>query len=187
MNRCAMLSALMAVAMLLGGCKMFDHSDQWASVDRLVAVIQPTEGNKAHGTVWFTQVENGVKVIADIHGLTPNSKHAMHVHDYGDLTGPDGKSAGDHYNPQKMAHGRPEEEHRHAGDLGNLPPADANGSVHYERVDKVISLVGLKNPIIGRSVVIHAGEDKFTGMSGDAGARIGVGVIGIAQPRPTKQ
>jgi superoxide dismutase, Cu-Zn family len=144
-------------------------------------------GNKAHGTIWFTQASNGVKITAELHGLTPHAKHAFHVHEYGDATSTDGKSAGDHYNPQKMAHGRPEDENRHAGDFGNLPPADANGSVRYERIDKVISLVGIKNPVIGRSVVVHAGEDKFTGLSGDAGPRIGVGVIGIAQPRPTAQ
>ena len=184
-KRAMIVSGAMLALPWLVGCNVVHHAGQWESVDRLVAVIHPTEGNQCRGTVWFTQQDDGVKITAQIHGLKPGAQHAIHIHDYGDATSPDGKSAGDHYNPQKMAHGRPEDKHRHAGDFGNLPAADSNGSVRFERMDKVISLVGVKNPIVGRSVVVHAGQDKFVQPTGDAGPRIGVGVIGIAQPKST--
>lgn len=167
----------------LGGCTMFKHASQWESVDKLVAVIHPTSGNPCRGTVWFTQTQGGVKIVADIEGLKPGAKHAIHIHEFGDATSADATSAGSHYNPEKKAHGHPEDENRHAGDFGNLT-ADSNGKAHYERTDSVISLAGVKNPIVGRSVVVHAGEDKFTQPVGDAGGRIGVGVIGIANPNP---
>jgi superoxide dismutase, Cu-Zn family len=179
--RCVKVLGLAALVALLGGCGAFRHKSQWESVDELVAVIRPTQGNECRGTVRFTQVDNGVRITADIQGLKPNAQHAFHVHEFGDATSADGTSAGDHYNPQKMAHGRPEDEHRHAGDFGNLQ-ADGEGKARYERVDTVISLVGLKNPIIGRAVIVHAGQDKFVQPTGDAGPRIGIGIIGIARP-----
>ncbi|MBA3353554.1 MAG: superoxide dismutase family protein [Blastocatellia bacterium] len=37
--------------------------------------------------------------------------------------------------------------------------------------------------IVGRSIVIHAGEEKFTQPSGNAGGRVGFGKIEI---EPTK-
>ena len=53
---------------------------------------------------------------------------------------------------------------------------------HYERVDKVISLGG-KHSIIGRGIIVHAGEDDLkTQPTGNAGARVAYGVIGIAKP-----
>ena len=39
--------------------------------------------------------------------------------------------------------------------------------------------MGRKNPIIGRSVVVHANEDTGEQPAGNAGPRIGLGVIGV--------
>ena len=174
--------------MLAAGCGSMkrdtekSHESQWASVQRLVAVIYPTAGNSCSGTVTFENAPGGgVKITADIAGLTPNAEHAFHIHDFGDARKPDGTGAGSHYNPEGHSHGRPEDPMRHAGDFGNLK-VDADGRAHYERVDQVISLVGLQNPILGRAVIVHAGRDKFTQPTGDAGGRIGIGVIGIASP-----
>lgn len=183
MNRIAFaFSGLFALA--LAGCHSqhkHHHAHQWESVNELVAVVMPTEGNKCRGVVRFTQMAEGVKVVAEIEGLMPDAQHAFHVHEFGDATASNGTSAGSHYNPEGHAHGRPEDEVRHAGDLGNIH-ADANGKARYERVDKGFTLTGLRNPIIGRSVIIHAGQDKFTQPVGDAGARIGIGIIGVAKP-----
>ena len=157
------------------------HASSWESVNKLVAVIYPTQGNKCTGIVTFEEVEGGVKIVADIGGLTPGAEHAFHVHEWGDLRKPDGMGAGTHYNPESSDHGRPEDATRHAGDFGNLV-ADAEGRARYERVDPRITLAGLKNPVLGRAVIVHAGKDKFTQPVGDAGGRIGMGVIGIAGP-----
>ena len=62
----------------------------------LVAVLSPTEGNQTTGMVTFKPAENGqVEIEGEITGLSPNSKHAIHIHQYGDLTSKDGKSAGE--------------------------------------------------------------------------------------------
>ncbi|MBM3839598.1 MAG: superoxide dismutase family protein [Verrucomicrobia bacterium] len=159
------------------------HQAAWSAVTKAVAAIHATQGNKCHGTVQFSQVGDKVKVVATIEGLTPNQKHAIHIHETGDCTSADGMSAGGHYNPEGHQHGLVSAGKRHAGDLGNLQ-ADANGKAHYEVTVDNISLVGLKNPILGRAVIIHAKEDDGGQPVGNAGARLGCGVIGIAKSSP---
>jgi Cu-Zn family superoxide dismutase len=163
-----------------GGPTAAQHVSKWESVNHAVAVLNPTQGSKVQGVVHFYEVPEGVKIVADVKGLEPGAEHGFHVHEFGDITAPDGTSAGSHYNPEGKPHGRPTEEHRHAGDFGNLV-ANAQGEAHYERIDRHISIADLKNPIIGRSVVVHAKSDKFTQPVGDAGPRAAVGVIGIAK------
>ncbi|MEW6160540.1 MAG: superoxide dismutase family protein [Verrucomicrobiota bacterium] len=51
---------------------------------------------------------------------------------------------------------------------------------------KNISIAGTKNPIIGRSVIVHAKPDDGGQPVGNAGARIACGVIGIANTAPAK-
>jgi len=144
-------------------------------------VMLPTKGNSVGGKVRFTDVEGGVRIVADITGLTPNGKHAIHIHEFGDVSAEDGSAAGGHYNPGGHPHGGPESEHRHAGDLGNLT-ADAAGNAHYELVVKGLGLCCGATPVIGRSVIIHAKEDDLTSQpSGNAGPRIAQGVIGATK------
>ena len=146
---------------------------------KAVCVLHPTEGNEVTGTVTFTQSGAGVLIVADVEGLTPG-KHGFHVHQYGDCSSLDATSAGGHFNPDDQQHGAPDGEMRHVGDLGNLE-ADQNGRATYERVDSSISLSG-EHSIIGRAIIVHAGEDDLTSQpTGDAGARVACGVIGIGQ------
>lgn len=148
---------------------------------KAICVVQPTEGNKCHGTVHFEAIEGGkVKITAEISGLKPNQKHAIHIHEFGDVTDLSGKSAGGHYNPTEQPHGLPPADKRHAGDLGNLS-ADADGNANYELTVHNISISGHKNPILGRAIVVHADPDDGGQPTGNAGARIGFGVIGVAK------
>jgi Cu-Zn family superoxide dismutase len=149
----------------------------------LVAVLSPTEGNQTAGVARFRSLENGdVEIEANITGLSPNSKHAIHIHQYGDLTSKDGTSAGDHYNPMHHEHGLPDKENRHAGDFGNLE-SDQNGNATFKLVVDNITLAGRLSPIIGRALVVHAKLDDGSQPSGNAGARIAVGVIGVRNPK----
>jgi len=157
------------------------HTNMWSAVKQAVAVIHETAGNKCHGTVRFTQDGENVKVVAMIEGLNPGQKHAFHIHQFGDCSSADGMSAGGHYNPEGHPHALPDKEMRHAGDLGNLE-ADADGKAHLEVTVSNISIAGVKNPIIGRGVIVHAKVDDGGQPVGNAGARIGCGVIGIANP-----
>jgi superoxide dismutase, Cu-Zn family len=158
------------------------HAAETAAVTNAVAVLHPTAGQQCHGVVRFTQDAESVKVVADLEGLTPSQKHAFHIHQYGDCSAPDGMSAGGHYNPEGHQHGLPEGENRHAGDLGNVQ-ADEQGKAHYEITVTNVSIMGPKNPIIGRGVIVHAKVDDGSQPVGNAGGRIACGVIGVANPK----
>jgi Cu-Zn family superoxide dismutase len=140
---------------------------------------QPANGQPT-GTVTFTEDGGKVKVVADIKGLKPNSKHGFHIHEKGDISAPDLSSAGGHYNPGKHQHGAPATGPAvHAGDLGNIE-ADDKGNAHYEITVENISINGENAPIVGRAVIIHAKPDDLKSQpTGDAGGRIGGGVIEI--------
>jgi superoxide dismutase, Cu-Zn family len=146
---------------------------------KAICVLYPTQGNTASGTITFTKVDGGVKVVADLQGLS-KGKHGMHIHEFGDCSATDGTSAGGHYNPMAMPHSGPMESMRHQGDMGNIE-ADASGKAHLEYVDKMIDLEG-KNSIMGRSIIIHKGEDDLkTQPTGNSGPRIACGTIGVAK------
>ncbi len=153
-------------------------------VTQAIAVLHPTAGNNVHGVVKFIQTPKGVRVIADVEGLTPG-KHGFHIHEFGDCSSPDGKSAGGHFNPTNQPHGSPDAPKHHMGDLGNLE-ADANGKAHLDRVYPFLRLMGPMG-IIGRGVIIHSGKDDLKSQpTGNAGKRVACGVIGIAKGQSPK-
>ena len=151
---------------------------------KAVAVILPLHDSGVRGTVTFIQEGNGVRVVAEITGLSPG-KHGFHIHEFGDGTTADGLALGGHFNPGNTMHGGPEDQERHVGDLGNLE-ADKSGRAKYNRLDTRIALHG-RNSIIGRSVVIKEKVDDYkTQPGGGAGQRIAYGIIGISS-LPTDQ
>jgi len=144
-----------------------------------VAVLVPTAGSQATGTVVFAKTEQGVRVIAKISNLSPG-QHGFHIHEFGDCRSPDAASAGGHFNPGKAAHGSPGDKTRHMGDLGNIT-ADESGAA---RMDTVIGGLQLEGPntIVGRGIIVHAdADDMQTQPTGGAGARLACGVIGVAR------
>ena len=146
-----------------------------------IAIVQATAGNKVSGVVYFQQKEKKVNVTANIEGLTPNQKHGFHIHQYGDISALNGTSAGGHYNPKGVAHSLPHSTgEKHLGDLGNLS-ANAEGKANLVLSLNDISLCCSKNSIIGRSIIIHKNEDDGGQPTGNAGPRIGMGVIGISK------
>ena len=162
--RIAPLALAAALALPLLGC----------NAEHLTAKIAPTQGNTAKGEVRFYKVSGGVRVVAQLEGLSPG-RHGFHIHEKGDCSAPDASSAGGHFNPSGAPHGAPtaDKTARHAGDLGNIE-AGPDGKAGYDRVDTVLDYAQLQ----GLSVLVHAGEDDYTTQpSGNSGARIGCGVI----------
>ena len=145
-----------------------------------VAVIQPSNGYNARGNVLFEQAGAEVIIKVNISGLNSNSYHGFHIHEFGDIRSQDGKSAGGHYNPDDFPHALPPAKKRHAGSFGNLI-SDSNGNVDTTFTDDTFSISGQFNPVLGRSVVVHAKRDDGGQPTGNAGARIGFGVIGISK------
>ncbi len=178
------VGSIVALTALACGPRMDDRAvpdgGDSRSPARAVAVLHPTEDQAASGRVTFTPVDGGIRVEADLEGLSPGP-HGIHVHEYGDCSAPDGAAAGGHFNPEGVPHAGPDSPVRHVGDLGNLA-ADSAGAAHFERVDSEIALAG-PHSIVGRAVIIHAGADDLTSQpSGAAGPRVACGVIGVAGP-----
>lgn len=152
-----------------------------ADVTSAIAVLQPTAGSNVGGALRFQERDGKVLITGEVTGLTANSKHAIHIHEFGDASAADGGAAGGHYNPEGHPHGGLDTANRHAGDLGNLL-ADAAGTCRVQISVDNLTVAGARNPIIGRSVVIHAKADDLTSQpAGNAGPRIAVGVIGVAK------
>lgn len=143
------------------------------------ATMAAASGSKVEGTVHFSMKGETVSVHAKLTGLEPG-EHGFHVHDKGDCSAPDGKSAGGHFNPHSVDHGDPKGETHHAGDLGNIT-ANAEG-VAEMTVELPTSFLSLApdaaNNIVGRAVIVHGGADDLKSQpSGAAGPRLGCGVI----------
>ena len=179
----ALLILTVAGAFCFGSAFSLAAAEGSAAIKQAIAVLHPTAGNKAKGEVRFFQEGDGVKVVAKLEGLNPGQKHAFHIHQNGDCSAPDAMSAAGHYNPEGHQHGLPDSDMRHAGDLGNVQ-ADNDGKANYEISVKNISIAGMKNPIIGRGVIVHAKPDDGSQPVGNAGGRIACGVIGVTAPPP---
>ena len=141
---------------------------------------------KINGVVFLEQFGDLTKIEGKISGLKPNSSHAIHIHEYGDLT--EGcTSCCAHYNPFNMNHGGPNSADRHVGDLGNLK-TNSDGVSVFILIDGQVKLGGCYS-VIGRSIVIHEdpddlglGNNSDSLTTGHAGKRIACGVIGYKSP-----
>ena len=162
----------------LTGCVSLDSVDKKGVLSKAVVKLNPTDGNTANGVVWFTNVVGGVKVEGHIEGL-PVGIHGFHIHQFGDCSASNGKSAGGHFNPEGSEHGSPTAAVRHVGDLGNIT-ADSTGSANFSFVDGIIALSGERS-ILSRGVIIHeVADDLASQPTGAAGSRLACGVVGIA-------
>lgn len=195
---CRYVSALCVGAMVLTGCvcgerrtkkaleeKARDSKEEIADAGvldpryrvepvRAEAQINPLRDFGVRGVVTFTQTQGGVRVVADLVGLTPG-KHGFHIHELG-VCQADGSSAGGHFNPTGAPHGGPNTPNHHFGDLGNLE-ADQNGHAHYDAVLSSLALSGAHS-IIGRSLIVHHDADDLkTQPTGASGGRIACGII----------
>ncbi|RNC84615.1 MAG: superoxide dismutase family protein [Balneola sp.] len=152
------------------------YESKTSDISKLVAVIHPLGDSGVMGIVEFTQIESGVQVSAIITGLN-SDKHGFHIHQFGNCTASDGTSAGGHFDPFSIGiHGQNRMKKRHMGDMGNLEAL--NGKAEQIYTDPTI----LMEEIIGRGIIIHAGEDDLTSQpSGASGPRVACGVIGVAE------
>ncbi|KAL5763933.1 hypothetical protein ACOSQ2_016527 [Xanthoceras sorbifolium] len=152
-----------------------------AAAKKAVAVLKGT--SNVEGVVTLTQDDAGPTTVnVRVTGLTPGP-HGFHLHEYGDTTN-GCISTGPHFNPNGMTHGAPEDEVRHAGDLGNIV-ANADGVAEATIVDNQIPLSG-PNTVIGRAFVVHELEDdlgkgghELSLSTGNAGGRLACGVVGL--------
>ena len=146
-----------------------------APVNNAEAIVEAKSGSSVSGKVTFKQEPKGVRIVADIKGLSPGL-HGFHIHEKGDCSAHDASSAGGHYNPYNKPHGGINSAERHMGDFGNLV-ANSAGEAHYDELNDLVELNG-EHSIIGKSIVIHADPDDLkTQPTGNSGSRIGCGEI----------
>jgi superoxide dismutase, Cu-Zn family len=147
------------------------------SAPRVIVVpLQAKSGSHLSGTATFTEVPGGVKVVVEVAGAPPG-QIATHVHETGDCSAPDAKSAGGHFNPAQKPHGLPNAPEHHLGDLGNIDvKPDGTG-----RTEVVVQGASLKDveptSYFGRAIIVHEKQDDGGQPVGNAGGRIGCGVI----------
>lgn len=147
------------------------------SVRSIEVPLAAKSDSKLSGTATFTEVDGGVKVKVQVAGA-PTGKIATHVHEKGDCSAPDATSAGGHFNPASHPHALPPSAERHLGDLGNID-VGADGSGTTEITIKGATLKeGDPNSFLGRAIIVHAKADDGGQPVGNAGGRIGCGVIG---------
>ena len=147
-----------------------------------ICILAPNKSNVT-GKVYIQETEKGLKINYEIYGLD-DGLHGFHIHEYGDLSeGCD--SACSHFNPFNKKHGGLHSKERHAGDLGNIE--SNNKESIGELFVKQLSLTRTrKTSVLGRMIIIHDKEDDL-GQGGDeeslktgnAGARLACGVIGL--------
>lgn len=145
-----------------------------------VVSLKDADGNVV-ATATLTQENDSVHVSMDVDGL-PEGTHAFHVHEKGVCEPPDFESAGGHYNPTDMKHGKLNPEGAHAGDFDNVE-VDENGKAHVDFTTNQVTLEKGQDTTLytdeGTSLVIHADPDDYKSQpAGDAGERIACGVIG---------
>ena len=167
----SMTKSLLTLILVCAGC-----SGEDAEKTSATAELKALGDSGVTGKVTFTATADGkVLTEASITGLKPG-KHGFHIHEFGDCSAPDGKSAGDHFNPAGHEHGAPGMK-SHPGDLGNLE-ADANGRATLSLVLDQMTVDSGPLGIAGRGLIVHADPDDLTSQPvGMAGARVACAVI----------
>ena len=175
---------LIGVFIILMGCERArQQADVLATApaQQATAMIASSNDSGVTGMAVFTQNGDYITLMIEIQGATPGL-HAVHIHANGDCSSPDGTSAGGHWNPTGVAHGKWGEGEFHLGDIGNITVGeDGTGRITLT-TDLWEIGTGSDVDVVGRGIIVHAGADDFTSQpSGAAGARIGCGAIVLAE------
>jgi Cu-Zn family superoxide dismutase len=129
--------------------------------------------------VSFFDSPQGLQISAQLTGVPPGT-HGFHIHEFGDC-GDAGKAAGGHYNPHGTPHGflpKDGEQKAHAGDMGNIEIGQ-DGSGTLTLTLPAASLSTGEHNVGGRAVILHEKSDDFSQPTGNAGGRIGCGIIAV--------
>ncbi len=183
-RKASILSLLVGVSIALASC---DGSQKKGTSSKpskqATATIGSASGSDVTGTAVFKQSGDSITLTVEIQNAAAGV-HAVHIHESGDCSAPDGKSAGGHWNPTDVPHGEWGEGEFHLGDIGNMTVGeDGTGKIELT-TDQWEMGTGSIRDIVGKGIIVHAGADDFTSQpSGAAGARIGCGGIVLAEPK----
>lgn len=149
-------------------------------IQHAMANMAPASASLVSGRLLIDAIDGGVRIHGELGGLGRNGVHAIHVHERGDCSAADASTAGGHFNPDGVAHGRAGTPPHHLGDMDNLH-ANAQGVAKVDLHLHGVTLgSGAANDILGRAIIVHANPDDYTSQpTGNAGARVACGVIEI--------
>jgi superoxide dismutase, Cu-Zn family len=140
--------------------------------------LMPGQGAQVAGAFDLVSDGDAVVVTGLVTGLAPEADYGFHIHEKGDCSSPDFKSAGEHFNPTSQPHGNPASPPHHLGDVPNLTSNSVGRADVNARIEGVTLGGGGTNDIVGKAFVVHAKPDDYkTQPSGDSGDRIACGVI----------
>jgi Cu-Zn family superoxide dismutase len=127
----------------------------------------------------LVEVGGGIRVKVDAQDMPPGA-YGAHIHAVGRCDPPGFESAGPHWNPTGMKHGKANPQGMHRGDLPNLM-VGTDGMGGLEITIPGTSIAGAATSLIdadGAAIVIHTSADDYrTDPSGNSGARIACGVF----------
>jgi superoxide dismutase, Cu-Zn family len=174
-RRALVAGAALAAVLVLAVAALGE--EEAAPEQKANAVIKDASGKEV-GRAVFTATPSGALLVLTLTAAQPGV-HALHIHAVGKCDGPDFKSAGPDFNPDRTKHGIMNPEGPHAGDLPNIHvPAD--GKLEVEFLDPVVTIAQEAALLDsdGSSIVIHAAADDYkTDPDGISGAGIACGVI----------
>jgi len=141
----------------------------WQCPDAVAVIRGNSDAPQLFGRVSFYQKRGSVLVVAELSGLPRDSEtcfFALHIHEGNSCEDKMFSRTGGHYNPTEKEHPK------HAGDLPPLLMCHG-GAYLSVRTDRFCV-----RDILGRTVVVHDGADDFYSQpAGNAGTKIGCGVI----------
>lgn len=171
------------IALIISATSCKKEKKEVKPVETETAVVTPKKvkialsaksDSNVSGNVVFKETDGKVSMTAIISGLTAG-QHAIHIHASADCSSADGKSAGGHWNPTAQPHGKwGNATGYHKGDIGNFTADEnGNGTISFSTDEWCIGCGDETKDILGKAVIVHAGEDDLTSQpSGAAGARV---------------
>lgn len=140
------------------------------------AEMKAASGSKVSGTIDITESNAGIKIQYKLSGLNKNGKHGFHIHENGDCSSADAKSAGGHYHKLDESGGTSSNNPaRYAGDMPEIK-ADKKGNAKGSFIVSGLSID--KNiPVLNHAIIIHGAPDDI---SKPSAPRIACGVITTA-------
>lgn len=144
-----------------------------AAAETVHANLESKNDSKVIGTAEFTELPSGLQIEYKIMGLKPDGTYGFHIHEKGDCSSKDAKSAGSHYHKIADTGGTSlDTPGAFAGDLPSLK-TDKKGIAQGRLLVANLSLQGV-NPVSGRAIMVHGGPDDVTKPSAP---RVACGVI----------
>jgi Cu-Zn family superoxide dismutase len=171
------IGLFLCVMTLVYGCQQRDTLANNQTQTAQVAIKSTSDPTKVMGEVSLSTTQGGMLVEAKINDAPPGN-HGFHIHEVGSCEDK-GNAAKGHFNPDGVKHGLLAKDgfaNAHAGDLGNITISSDGKGTLSETVPG-LTFSGGKYAIEGLSVIVHEKEDDFGQPTGNAGGRIGCGII----------